>query len=102
MSARKDRVFERHARSVEIGGKFGLFDKFGRGFLALGAKLVGDLLGAAFFFKEFAFCFRRAAFGFGRSIWVADDGVDDGRVLNQKLLIERDKFNQQAVLRCRG
>ena len=67
MLGEKDRVLDAHAGTVEIGGKFGLFEKFGRRLIPAGTQLVCDLLGAAFLFKEFAFYFRRTALGLGRS-----------------------------------
>jgi hypothetical protein len=53
------------------------FDEFGGGVLPARAKFAGDLLRAAFLFKKFALCFRRAPFGFRRAIRIGDNRVDN-------------------------
>ena len=90
----KSRIVEAHAGAVEVGGKFRLLDKLCGGRIALRTQLIGDLLCSAFFLKELAFCLGRTPFGLRRACGVGQDRVDNCRILDQELLVERDQLEQ--------
>ncbi len=100
MLGKKYRVLKRPVAVILC--EFRFFDELCGGFLSLRPQLVRDLLGAAFLFEEFALGLGRAALGFGRSVRVVDDRVDNGRRSDEQLLVDRDQFEQVAVLRRSG
>jgi hypothetical protein len=55
------------------------------------------LLRSAFFLKKLAFRFGRPPLGVRRARWISDYRFNNLRRGDQKLLIERDDFEQLAV-----
>src|SRR5262249_22080915 len=88
----KNRIVFGQFRISKVRGELRILDKFCGRIFALSSELIRDLVCAALLLKELALCFENAPFRIRRAIWIKKNSIDQSRILNKQLLIERDEL----------